>query len=281
MFEGLSRLLEADRSRPESSLPKEFTVVYACPYCNTVWNTQILLCGNKLFSVPGIVCRTCGKGSLIGRNLSCVKKVFRIINLADQPKISSESLFVDAVSACAAVVIAADDVVLKEEVREFKDFCRSVFSNEKSFELAGDRLKFYLANLDKATASIEKLANLDATAKGAIFELLFCIAFADGSFDRREEEKITGLAKLIRMSEADLKSISDRFITSCQDEFAVLGIARTDDFNLIREAYRKKCLEFHPDRYQSLPESFQDFAKNQFQVVQKAYETLKKRYGTV
>ncbi|HPT46486.1 MAG TPA: TerB family tellurite resistance protein [Candidatus Rifleibacterium sp.] len=241
----------------------------------------IILYGNKISAQVGITCSNCSKASEIAENISKIKKIYRVINLSSQPQIASENLFVDAIAACAAIIIAADGQILKEEVREFKDFCINVFKSKNSFELAGDRLKFYLDNTEKAYASITKLAKLDLTAKKAIFELLFCIAFSDGTCDPKEEEKLRILAGIIKISDTDFADISKKFVSDDQDEFSVLGIGKTKDFSLIKDAYRKKCLEFHPDRYQNLPESFQEFAKKQFQAVQDAFEKLKRRYENV
>jgi len=281
MFDGLLKLIEAERSIPGSAVGKRFTAIYSCPFCNSTFNVGIVLYGNALDPDIGIRCDNCSKPSLIASNLANVKKIYRIINLANQAETPAEHIFVDSIAACAAIIIAADDVVLKEEVREFKDFCRNVFKNEESFDLAGERLKFYLGNIEKSWSAVQKLARLDSTAKRAIFELLFCLACSDGNFDSRENEQIERLAKAIQISEADLSAIREQFATSDQDEYAILGIARTDDFKLIKEAYRRKCLEFHPDRYQSLPESFQEFAKKQFQAVQQAYEKLRQRFENV
>ncbi len=281
MFEGLASLLESEKSTPQSTSGKNFTAVYECPFCQKVWNVGIILYGNKIPAQVGITCSNCSKASEIAENISRIRKIYRVINLASQPQIASESLFVDAVAACAAIIIAADGQILKEEVREFKDFCINVFKSKDSFELAGDRLKFYLDNNEKAFAPVAKLARLDLTAKKAIFELLFCIAFSDGTFDPKEEEKLRKLAGIIQIPDADFTEISKKFVSDVQDEFSLLGIDKTEDFSLIKDAYRKKCREFHPDLYQNLPESFQEFAKKQFQAVQEAFEKLKRRYENV
>jgi len=44
----------------------------------------------------------------------------------------------------------------------------------------------------------------------------------------------------------------------------------------VKSAYRKKCIEFHPDKIQSkgLPPQFVEFAKNEMQKINEAYETI-------
>lgn len=54
-----------------------------------------------------------------------------------------------------------------------------------------------------------------------------------------------------------------------KDFYATLGVARTATPDEIKKAYRKKALEFHPDRNQGDPK-----AAEQFKVVSEAYEVL-------
>ena len=53
-----------------------------------------------------------------------------------------------------------------------------------------------------------------------------------------------------------------------KDYYAILGIASDATSEAVRTAYRKKALQFHPDR-NSAPE-----ATDRFRDIQEAYETL-------
>jgi curved DNA-binding protein CbpA len=53
-----------------------------------------------------------------------------------------------------------------------------------------------------------------------------------------------------------------------KDHYAILGIASDATSDEVRSAYRRKALQFHPDR-NTAPE-----ATDQFRDVQEAYETL-------
>ena len=58
--------------------------------------------------------------------------------------------------------------------------------------------------------------------------------------------------------------------------YRILGISPDADNAAVKKAYRKKAAEFHPDKVQGagLPEEFTTFAKEQFQKISNAYETI-------
>ncbi|MBF0545285.1 MAG: J domain-containing protein [Candidatus Riflebacteria bacterium] len=59
-----------------------------------------------------------------------------------------------------------------------------------------------------------------------------------------------------------------------------LGIASDATFEDIKLAYKTKCKEFHPDLYQNLPMSFQEFAKQEFQKIQEAFAYFRELYNS-
>lgn len=281
MFNDFSNILASEKSDANGKVSKVFTFIYKCPSCATIINVGVPLVGNKLHPDFGVTCSNCKNQSRISNNMSFVKKIFRIINLDSIDDTTSEELLIDSIAACSALIIAADGLIKREEVKEFKDFCSHIVKSENSMDIARSRLNFYLENQEKTYSSIRKLANLDSVFKRAIFELLFCIAYADGDFDPREESKINHLAQIIEISKPDFEKVKEQYVCASQNNFEVLGIPPTSNFKIIKEAYRKKCLEFHPDRHQNLPESLKNFAEQQFKIVQNAYDTLRKQYENV
>ena len=55
-----------------------------------------------------------------------------------------------------------------------------------------------------------------------------------------------------------------------QDFYDVLGVARDADSNVLKKAYRKKAMEYHPDRNQG-----DDTAEHKFKEINEAYDVLK------
>lgn len=65
---------------------------------------------------------------------------------------------------------------------------------------------------------------------------------------------------------------------SLEDCYAILGITSDASDAAVKKAYRKKAAEFHPDKVQGsgLSNAFIQFAKEEFQRISNAYETIRK-----
>ena len=59
-----------------------------------------------------------------------------------------------------------------------------------------------------------------------------------------------------------------------KDPYEILGVPRNASQQEIKSAFRKQAQRYHPDRVSHLGEEFQQLAKEKFQEIQKAYETL-------
>lgn len=59
-----------------------------------------------------------------------------------------------------------------------------------------------------------------------------------------------------------------------KDPFEILGVSPHATHEEIKSAYRKQAQRYHPDRVSHLGDEFQQLAKQKFQDIQNAYETL-------
>lgn len=258
---------------------KYYIFKYKCPDCGAVANVRLPLKSDTYLDIGWIVtCNKCGRRSSPARNKICICEIYRCFdeNVRESELAEHNSnIFVDAVSACAAIVINADNVVKREEIREYKEFCQAFFTD--NLEYAKDRLKFYLANNDKAYVVIEKLKNAKPELKDLLLELLCEIASCDGDFAKCEQDVIDKLVYNLSISSSKWHELKEKYAQT-GEEYKILGVSSSASFNEIKAAYHKKCKEFHPDLYQNLPQSFQDFANQKFKEVQEAYEKLRMRY---
>jgi uncharacterized membrane protein YkvA (DUF1232 family) len=62
-----------------------------------------------------------------------------------------------------------------------------------------------------------------------------------------------------------------------RDPYQILGVSRNASQQEIKSAFRKQAQRYHPDRVSHLGEEFQQLAKEKFQEIQKAYESLSGR----
>ena len=76
-------------------------------------------------------------------------------------------------------------------------------------------------------------------------------------------------------SEKYFYSITGKFLTPDLSEYLnILEIQEPITIDKVKNAYRRKCKEFHPDRYQDLNKKMQDFAASELIKAQEACNYL-------
>ena len=81
------------------------------------------------------------------------------------------------------------------------------------------------------------------------------------------------------VSSKDFDSIKAMFYKDVNSAYQILEITSSANEDEIKKAYRKMAIKYHPDKVSVLGEEFQKAAKEKFQKVQEAYETIKKEKG--
>jgi len=69
------------------------------------------------------------------------------------------------------------------------------------------------------------------------------------------------------------------FYKDAANAYKVLGILKECTNDEVKKAYRKMAVKHHPDKFSQLGEEQQLAAKEKFQKIQEAYETIKKERG--
>ena len=69
------------------------------------------------------------------------------------------------------------------------------------------------------------------------------------------------------------------FYKDAANAYKVLGITKENTNDEVKKAYRKMAVKHHPDKFSQLGEEQQLAAKEKFQKIQEAYETIKKERG--
>ncbi len=112
-----------------------------------------------------------------------------------------------------------------------------------------------------------------------VYRLLFAVAFADQKLHREEELILREIPSHLGLDSSIYNRFREEFqgqktdISGC---YEILGCTPDSDDEEIKRAYRKKCLEYHPDKIASkgLPEGFMKFAEDQMQQITNSYSAI-------
>jgi len=123
----------------------------------------------------------------------------------------------------------------------------------------------------------------DEARQGVILDTL-SVLYADGKLDEMERN---WLEQLVRFSGTNpnlwLQCLSffERSDAGPRraESLAVLGLSGECSEDAIKSAYRKVCLEYHPDRLGNLPASIRHLAEEKLQQINAAYERLQSGDG--
>lgn len=176
-----------------------------------------------------------------------------------------------------AAVMKADNKIMKSELDYVKAFFVRSFGQEKSAEallLLRDILKKDIP-VEEVCDQIQR--NMPYPERLQLIHLLFGIAQSDGQIIASEINVIERISNLLRIDIKDFTSIKSMFVADTDAAYKILEIPPEATEQEIKKAYRKMAIKYHPDKVAHLGEDFQKSAKEKFQKVNEAYETLKKQ----
>jgi len=108
---------------------------------------------------------------------------------------------------------------------------------------------------------------------------LFGIAAADNHIDPREVNIIQQIAGYLGISLKDFESIKAMFVKDSNAAYKILEVSADASVEEIKKSYRRLAVKHHPDKVAHLGEDVQKAAKEKFQQITAAYETIKKQRG--
>lgn len=174
-----------------------------------------------------------------------------------------------------AAVMKADNKVMKSELNYVKEFFSRSFGYEKSSEaivMLHDILKKEIPLQDVCQ---QILTNMRYSERLQLLHLLFGVSNADGQVVDSEVKIIHQISNMINIDEKDFISIKSMFIKDVDSAYKILEVEPNASESEIKKAYRKMAIKYHPDKVAHLGEDFQNTAKEKFQKVNQAYETIK------
>lgn len=178
-------------------------------------------------------------------------------------------------------VVKADGRVAKEELSVIKRFLIQNYGEEgarEAWQILNQLLK---QNIDVAEVATQCALNLNYSVRLQLLNMLFSVASGDGSVVDVEVAVIKTIARYMRVTDADLASISAMFIKQSNPDWAyqVLELSPNCSDEDIKKAYRRMAMKYHPDKVNSLGEEVRQSATEKFRKVKEAYDYLKQQRG--
>jgi len=112
-------------------------------------------------------------------------------------------------------------------------------------------------------------------------DILLRVSLADGVMGPAEEQMVLTAVRIFNFSDDRYRQIKSRHIKDVDKYYAILGCSPEDLDDRIKQQYRKRVREYHPDTIaaKGLPGEFTKFASEKFREIQDAYEKIKSERG--
>jgi DnaJ like chaperone protein len=179
----------------------------------------------------------------------------------------------------SAEVIRADGKILKSELEFVKQFLVQQFGRQLAQEylLQFKEILNGPINLSETCSRINRI--MQPQQRSMLCQYLFGIAQSDGNVSKNEIEAIERIANLLRIPQYEFSQLKSMFWKDAANSYKILGLDKDATDQELKKAYRKMAIENHPDKVASLGDQHQKAAKEKFQKIQDAYETIKKERG--
>lgn len=193
---------------------------------------------------------------------------------------TSRGDFMVSLVVLTAAVMKADGRVTQAELNYVKQF----FVRQFGVEAATDGIRM-LRDVLKQQIPVYEVSRqigqmLNYSSRLQLVDYLFGIVSTKGSVLPSELRLIETIANYMGVNGTDFNSIKSMFVKQDADSaYKILGISPTATDDEVKKAYRKMAVENHPDKVAYLGEDVQRAAKEKFQKINEAYETIKKQRG--
>ncbi len=187
--------------------------------------------------------------------------------------------FMASLMVLIAAVMKADGKVVKSELDFVKNYLKRSLGEQKSAEallMLRDILK---RNIPVNEVCYQIKIHVDYNSRVELVHMLFGVANADGSIPQSEINMIRQIALGLGISTPDFESLLNMYAKNTESAYKILEIDSKVSDEEVKKAYRKMAIKFHPDKVAHLGEEFQSSAKEKFQKVNEAFESIKKERG--
>jgi len=179
----------------------------------------------------------------------------------------------------SAEVMKADGKVIKAELDFVKQFMVQQFGQIQAqrylpvLKSAMDQQ----SNIQQVCATVSRM--MPVQQRSMLVQYLFGIAKADGHISEVELRVIERISNFLGIPHYEFSQLKSMFYKDAGNAYKILGITKEATDQEVKKAYRKMAIENHPDKFATLGEEHEKGAKEKFQKIQDAYETIKKERG--
>jgi DnaJ like chaperone protein len=180
-----------------------------------------------------------------------------------------------------AAVMKADGRVVKSELDYVKQFFIRQFGQESAKQalmMLKDILKQEIPVRD---ICVQISRNMDYSSRLQLLHLLFNISIADGTVHPAEAELLEKMSGAMRVTSTDFLSIKNMFIPETDSSYKILEIDPSASNDVVKKAYRRMAMKYHPDKVSHLGDDFRKTADEKFKKVNEAYEKIKRERNMI
>lgn len=182
-------------------------------------------------------------------------------------------------SLCS-IVIKADGSVSQRELDYVRQYFVQAYGKERAnatFRTFNDVIKNREVNARRICEYLVQRTRREVRLQ--IVHFLFGIAQADGSVSSAEVDQIAQIAGYLRLSRGEFEGLKAMFFKSAESAYKILELDKNATDAEIKKAYREMVKKYHPDKLQHMDEAYRQGAREKFNKVQEAYETIQKERG--
>ncbi|TLX73455.1 molecular chaperone DjlA [Labilibacter sediminis] len=178
-----------------------------------------------------------------------------------------------------AAVMKADGKIVKAELDFVKIYLRRSLGEQKASQALLMLREILKKQIVLAEVCHQIRSHVDYNARIELVHMLFGVANSDGHLPTSELHVIQQIALALGISTPDFQSIQNMYQKNTDSAYKVLEVGKSASVEEVKKAYKKMAIKFHPDKVAHLGEEFQETAKEKFQKVNEAFESIKKERG--
>ncbi|MDG2340012.1 MAG: molecular chaperone DjiA [Paracoccaceae bacterium] len=185
--------------------------------------------------------------------------------------------FTIAVIALSAKMAKADGLVTRDEVTAFREVFHIPKNAEQSAARVFDLARKDVAGYEEYAQRIARMFKDQTPVLCDLMEGLFHIAMADGKYHPAEDQYLSRVAEIFRLSDARFSQLRVRFVPNAvPDPYTVLGVSADQSLADIRLAWRTAVRESHPDLMiaRGVPEEAIRIAEKRMVDINRAWEEI-------